>query len=430
VIGNSEEQAAFIRTVREILAVEQPVKMIFIIREEYLGHLFDFEREVPELLRKKLRVEPMNLDKVRQVILGAAAAPDSNISLKAGEADAIAEGIFAKIRGDKQSLTIPLPYLQVFLDKLYLHITGDEDRQEAATFNLAALSEIGDIGDVLRDFLEEQAYQLQRELGRKYRALPEDAAWQILSPFVTLEGTKEPLGVNTLRQRLPDFSTEAVDLALQSLENRRILRYDDREELYEIAHDSLALRIAERRSDEEIALLEIRRLIKGQISLKEEARALLTEKQLNFIDPYLDKLALTTEEQQLLDDSRAAVAAQWAAAEREEKARRRRLQRSIIVLGIFSAAMIALAIWALGQQSAAKANARTAEEQLQKNIQQRIVNIASDLEGFGDSYRDLGKAGYACDSYLAGLDSLQTLKGYDTLAIYTDLLNKYEQLCQ
>ena len=39
----------------------------------------------------------------------------------------IATKIFEKIRGDEKSLTIQLPYLQVFLDKLYLDITHDED---------------------------------------------------------------------------------------------------------------------------------------------------------------------------------------------------------------------------------------------------------------------------------------------------------------
>jgi hypothetical protein len=100
------------------------------------------------------------------------------------------------------------------------------------------------------------------------------------------------------------------------------------------------------------------------------------------------------------------------------------------VLVVFSVAMIALAIWALEQQTVAKANAKVAEEQLQKNIKQRIVNIAADLEGFGDSYRDLGKTAYACDSYLTGLDSLRTLEGHDTLMVYSSLLTKYEELCQ
>ncbi|MEP6556766.1 MAG: ATP-binding protein, partial [Ferruginibacter sp.] len=126
ILGNKAEQERFIETVKEILQVEQPVKMIFSIREEYLGHLNNFERAVPQLMRKKLRVEPMNLDKVRQVIVGATAYENSNVHLQNGETDVIAEGIFDKIKGDDKTLTIQLPYLQVFLDKFYLDITKDE----------------------------------------------------------------------------------------------------------------------------------------------------------------------------------------------------------------------------------------------------------------------------------------------------------------
>lgn len=427
VIGTKEEQTLFIQTVREILEVDQPVKLIFIIREEYLGHLFDFEKAVPELLRKKLRVEPMNLDKVRQVILGAAQTPNSNIHLRKGEENAIAEGIFSKIKGDKNTLTIQLPYLQVLLDKLYLHLTGDQQRQAEATFSMAGLQEIGDISDVLRDFLEEQAASIQQEIHQKYPDLPEDAVWQVLSPFVTLDGTKEPFGLSTLYQRLPSFPPTAVNTGLQALENRRILRYEEKDNLYEIAHDSLALRIAERRSDEEIALLEIRRLIKGQVSLKEEARALFTERQLNFIEPFIDKLALTEEEQQLITESRRAVAAKKAESERQARAKRRRLQGTVAVLSIFSIVTVALAIWALGQQSAAQRSAKVAEERLLANEKQQAIARAREFAAYGDSYLDLDKREYACESYT---QALSILEGYKEERIFAELSQKSQATCQ
>ena len=114
ILGTVTEQELFIKTVQEILQSEQPVKLIFSIREEYLGHLFEIERAVPQLRRKKIRIEPMNLEKVKQVIIGASEYEDSNIRLKPGESEQIAEGIFDKIKGKGKSLTIQLPFLQVF----------------------------------------------------------------------------------------------------------------------------------------------------------------------------------------------------------------------------------------------------------------------------------------------------------------------------
>lgn len=326
VLGSKAEQAEFIRNVQEIQSVEHPVKMIFVIREEYLGHLFEFERSVPQLLRKKLRVEPMNLDKVGQVVRGAAQLNLSNIRLQAGQETAIIEGIFQKIKGKEQTLAIQLPYLQVFLDKLYLHITRDESRQADALFTTQALSEIGDIGDVLRNFLEEQAIRIQKTLAGRHADLPEDTVWQILSPLATLEGTKEPMLETTLIKRLPTLPPAVVSEGLRLLEQQRILRFDENEGRYEVAHDSLAARIAEHRNDDEIAILEIRRLVSSQMALKADARELFSKKQLNLIDPYLGKLGLETEALELIEQSRREV---FAAAYR--KRRRNTIIGSLVV---------------------------------------------------------------------------------------------------
>ncbi len=330
--------------------------MIFVIREEYLGHLFEFERSVPQLLRKKLRVEPMNLDKVGQVVRGAAQLNLSNIRLQAGEETAIIEGIFQKIKGKEQTLAIQLPYLQVFLDKLYLHITGDESRQADALFTTQALSEIGDIGDVLRNFLEEQAIRIQKTLAGRHADLPEDTIWQILSPLATLEGTKEPMLETTLIKRLPTLAPVLVSEGLRLLEQQRILRFDENEGRYEVAHDSLAARIAEHRNDDEIAILEIRRLVSSQMALKADARELFSEKQLNLIDPYLDKLGLEAEALELIEESR-----KWVKA----TARRKR-RRNLIIGSVLALAAVVSIVFGLRANTAAR-TADTARQNAERS---------------------------------------------------------------
>jgi len=312
ILGNKTEQDTFVETVQEILLVEQPVKIIISIREEYLGYLYEFERKVPQLLRKKLRVEPMHLEKVKTVITQVGQLPQGNVRLQQGQEAAIAEGIFDKIKGKEKTLAIELPYLQVFLDKLYLQTTGDETRQADALFTLAALKKMGDIGDVLRDFLDEQVLKTAKDLGQKPETI-----WSILSPFVTLEGTKDPLSEQELFLRLPGIDRALVRSALEAFFKSRILRYTEQEQRYEIKHDSLAKQIHAKRSDEEIAILEVQRLIKSYVALKPEARDYFTEKQLLFIEPFLHKFSPTAEEQDWIDVSRTHVD-----AEKEAEARR------------------------------------------------------------------------------------------------------------
>lgn len=332
ILGSIKEQELFIKTVHEILQSQQPVKLIFSIREEYLGHLFEFERAVPQLMRKKLRIEPMNLEKVKQVIIGAAEFENSNIRLKPGESEQIAEGIFKKIKG--KSLTIQLPFLQVFLDKFYMKITGDESREANAEFSLQKLNEMGEIGDVLINFLEEQVAGISKKLKEKYARLTPEITWKILSPFSTLEGTKEPINKKDLYDCLNDYDTAMVDDIVDAFINSRILRYNEATDMFEIAHDSIAKPIAEKRSAEETSLLEIKRLLESQVAVKEEAREYFTEKQLIFIEPCLKKFKVSDEERNWINKSGAYIHAQKEAG--KKKRRKRVITAGIIIMIVFT----------------------------------------------------------------------------------------------
>ncbi len=391
VIGDKEEQAQFIASVKEILRVDKPVKIIFSIREEYLGRLYEFEQEVPELLRKKLRVEPMNLDKVSQVLLGIHANKRTHVKLQNGEEDQIIQTVFEKIRGEGKGLSIPLPYFQVFLDKLYLEETkspenprGDESRQSEAVFHLETLQNMGDIGDVLRDFLDNQVNYIARE-----QQLDEEDIWKILSPFVTLDGTKQPITQEDLGPRLPEIDTDLIAQVLQSLETRRILRFSEDDGLYEVAHDSLAKQIAEKRSDEEIALMEVQRLIKTQSQLEASVREPFTEKQLNFMEPFLGKLNLSEEDRIFIEESRgrmlrvkqeAYIKAQEEEAKARldaQKARSQRIQFYLTFIA-FGIALLAGVFFYRAQIAQRRASEQASEAQEQRRIaleQQKIAHV-------------------------------------------------------
>ena len=316
ILGEKTEQDQFIESVREILRSEQPVKIILSIREEYLGYLYEFERKVPELLRKKLRIEPMSLGKVQSVVSGIGRLPQSNVQLEAGQEAAIGQGIFEKLKGREHTRTIELPYLQVFLDKLYLHISQDTERQVDALFTRAALQEMGDIGDVLRDFLDEQVQQNARTL----KTSPETIK-KLLAPFVTLDGTKDPLSATHLHSRLPELPPEFITRALQAFQNSRILRFDEKEQRYEVAHDSLARQIATYQDAEDVALQKAGQMIRTQLLIEEKDREVFSEKQLLFMEPYLGRMELRGEEKAWIEYSRA----HWQ-AERDARLERERAE--------------------------------------------------------------------------------------------------------
>jgi len=333
ILGNKEEQSQFIETIKEILASGQAVKIIFSIREEYLGHLYNFEKKVPQLLRKKIRVEPMNIDKVGQIIKGATSLKESIISIEQGEDKKLIEAVFEKLKG-KNELTIELPYLQVLLDKLYKSLTNDEEHKKEAIFNLDAFEKLGNIGDILSDFLEGQVNVIRNLLKKNFKRATINNLWKILSPFATLEGTKEPLTKEALYQQLPKIPKRLIDTVLETFISKgRILRYIKSSSVYELTHDALAKCIAEKRSDDEIAVMEVRRLIKSQVALRDQTRELFTPKQLTFIENFIEQLQLTKEEQKLIDQS-------YQAAEEELKKERRKQRNKLLLVG--SVAIVAI----------------------------------------------------------------------------------------
>ncbi len=415
ILGSAAEQKIFIKTVQDILLSEQPVKLIFCIREEFLGYLFEFEKAVPQLLRKKLRIEPMNLEKVKQVIIGATEYEGSNITLKPGEATQIAEGIFEKIKGKGQSLTIQLPFLQVFLDKFYLKISGDESREAEVEFSMQQLNGMGEIGDVLVNFLEEQVTRISKELKEKYDSVSPETTWKILSPFSTLEGTKQPISKKELYGRLPDYNAGMIDEVVDAFNKSRILRYNETMDMFEIAHDALARPIAEKRSAEETALLEIKRLIKSQVAVKEEAREYFSERQLSFIDPYLKKFSISDDERQWIAKSDAFIQTQKDLEKKKQheeliKTKKRlRVLRSLLIVAVISIiASVILFVNASKQRDLAKQQKLEADKQtkiaktqqaiaqnaLKRNIEFQTKSVGKKYQGgiifYSDSTRDRG----------------------------------------
>lgn len=405
IIGHKQEQQAFLEALEDMLSSGLPIKIIISIREEYLGYLFDFERKIPALLHKKLRVEPMNLDKVKQVIVGATAYENTNVTVKNGEAETLAEQIFEKLKDKKKSRTIQLPFLQVFLDKFYLEITKDKTRTAEAEFSLDALKKMGEIEDVLVDFLEEQVKILALDFKPKFPQINTVLVWKILSPFSTLDGTKEPMSKKELLTRLPDIESELIDALLLGFVNSRLLRFNEDSETYEISHDSLAKPIAEKRSLEENNLLEIRRLIKSQINVNEEAREYFTEKQLLFIEPYLHRFKLTTEEQSWIDKSKKTLKLRQQEQAEEEAAeiikvkKARNLKRKYYATALLTLLFVGLSVWAILETFKAKKTQSKLSIKIKQNYSiQKILDeeikfvnelIMEIMQGQGEQYQNL-----------------------------------------
>lgn len=273
VLGQKSEQERFYGAVREILASDVACRMIVSLREEYLAGLDRFEQVVPTLFDKRLRVEAMTNANIEKVIVGTVAAND----IKLENGSATARKIIEQI-ADGQG-QVQLAYLQVYLDHLY-RVDGGGGRGAAIEFSDEEVKRAGSLGDIMAEFLETQESAIQAGLEARGVGVPAGGIARLLEEFVSVEGTKQPITVDILADRVRAARPWLQD-ALDALVSSRLIRFGDGR--YELAHDSLATHIAARRTAEAKRILQVERMVGNRLSEYPQTRTMLNAEELALV---------------------------------------------------------------------------------------------------------------------------------------------------
>ncbi len=306
IMGDEDEKQAFIKLVHTIFTSPQTkfCSLLFILREEYFAWMEPFEKLIPGFSDRRLRVENMRPQQVKDVILRSCEAFHITLEDGAKNVDQIIDTVANKTN-------IPLPYLQVYLDQLWREdykrtypegYPGKED-PPPLVITTKEIEACGKIKDVLQRFLVERKDAIQKELKEKFPHLPDNFTAKVLDSFVSFKGTKRPLAYQvdndyivlsaTTAPELADLPANALHNCLTELERSRIVRMDG--SYIELAHDVLAALIDDMRSDMERRLNEIRYQIHNRREEYRYTGDVLSIKELNYYDEYLDKLHLNDE---------------------------------------------------------------------------------------------------------------------------------------
>ncbi|PLX04295.1 MAG: hypothetical protein C0594_09300, partial [Marinilabiliales bacterium] len=313
IFGTEDEKKEFIKSVKKIAESELQVKFLFVIREEYLASITEFEREIPEFLENRIRIEKMRRQNAEECINGPCKVHKIEVE------EGFAKSLLDKLSPD--SSDIELTYLQVYLDKVF----RISDKQH---FHLNLLEQIGNVSDLLGDFLEEQIAQLDK---------PEDAL-AILKSFVSNKGTKRP----ATREEIVSYATslgrkiDAVetDQLIQSFVGLRILRDKDDNNRYELRHDALAAKIFEKISGDEKELMEVRQFVENAYEVFQNRNILLSSDDVRYLSEYESRITLRDELNEFVSNSK-----------KEHKARKRSLRRVTIISAFAFVAMISFLIY-------------------------------------------------------------------------------------
>ncbi|HOY18383.1 MAG TPA: hypothetical protein PLC89_13845 [Haliscomenobacter sp.] len=347
ILGKKEEQLAFARSIRALLDAELPCKILMVMREEFIGQLYYLEKEIPGIYDFRLRVEPMGLKKVQEVISGSL----QHFQVRVPDAERNIERMYNNISVGKSG--VQLPHLQVYLDMFWREdfartypaveqahllagMAADPPVYPPLEFTPEEIDNFGNIESVLARFLAEQERSLQAELRQQFgNGIPEQAVRQVLDLFVSEQGTKKPRiyrrdeqglhlsDTEELLLLLVQLSPAALSYALNQLYESRLLR--ERDDALELAHDSLAALIFRERSDEQRKISDL--LIRLQNAQREfelsEGQELPSRKLLLDTEELLAVLPLSPELREFYEQSQA----EWqrrAATEQEEAERRAR----------------------------------------------------------------------------------------------------------
>jgi len=218
--GKADEQARFYQDIRDLLQSDRQVKVLLVMREEWLGHLNAFERVVPGLFDNRVRIERMREQMLlRSVIPGMVRA--AGITLL--EPKHTVPRIIQQIEDPRDG--VDLADLQVYLDRMYRRAAADGG--SPVQFDPALVEKVGEIKNVLSVFLEEQMQNLENKLKATF-ALPDASSipLDILFTLVTNDRTKRSQSLEEILEQMPEktgVSREIVEYCLRQMQEMRLL---------------------------------------------------------------------------------------------------------------------------------------------------------------------------------------------------------------
>jgi WD40 repeat protein len=296
IFGNKDEKKSVVQVIKALVESDIQCRFIFVMREEYMAGITEFEKSIPTIFSNRVRIEKMAHINAIEAIKGPCKV--ANIDLEEGFAEALLEKL------SPNSADVELTYLQVFLDKIFRLATsalpplGWELKGESAltgegnktpAFTLELLHRTGNVSDLLGSFLEEQIKVLDEP----------ETGLTILKSFVSIKGTKKQLTheevIDSSRLLGKDITAGVIIEYLQNFVNLRILRDKDESGRYELRHDSLATKIYEKITLVEKELMEVRNFIENEYENYKKRRVLLNDKDLAYISRYEKSLFLNPE---------------------------------------------------------------------------------------------------------------------------------------
>jgi WD40 repeat protein len=365
IFGSQEEKTEFRKLIKEVIKSETQCRVLFIIREEFLAGITEFEYDLPEIFSNRFRVEKMKRANAISAIEGPCKV--HKIDTEPGFSEELIDKLCPA------GNDIELTFLQIYLDRILrlasdeLQVSqegtdlstvhppsfghrslgeGDRGDQGGLIFTTNLLSLAGNVSDLLGQFLEEQIKELDDP----------DNGMSILKSFVSVQGTKRQMNESEILVSIGAFGTVIAEQDLLKYLTKfvdlRILRERNETGHFELRHDAIAAKIFEKFTAIEKDIIEVRQFIDNALSVYEKRGKLLTAEDLKYIAPYEDKLYLSRQTEGFIHKSKSEII-------RSRKSKRTFAMITAIALIIL---LSGFTIWALNERKTALKERETANQ--------------------------------------------------------------------
>jgi hypothetical protein len=347
--GEEEEKKKFFILLNKLIRNKVPCRIMLIMREEFIGHLSEFESLCPSIFQHRFRVEKMGRKNVEDVIEHILEAPGYRTFFNVEDSHKLAESILSKLPDKKKE--IELAHVQVFLGELWDRAQSTKKENELPLLGSALIHDDDNLEKILESFLRKQMTELEESYGER-------VPLELLAAMISERFTKLQLSEAAIKEDLEQkkvVSKKNISELLAELHQRRIIRplKSGDETQYEISHDVLALVVGQNLTEE----MKMREKAGDIYKMYQDRPGLFTRDDIDYLRPFKQSLAYPADLQLRISESIAAIRKQQ---ELELVKTRKRLRTLYGLLGMAAIALVVAIVFYFNANKATE-QAKTAE---------------------------------------------------------------------
>lgn len=280
------------------------LRLVLVIREDFLGQLQTLEEHIPGLLDIRFRLEQLGREAAAHVI-EEPARPYGVVWERQ-----LVQTLLDELETGSEGNIAP-PQLQIVCDRLYQEVMAQRDSSSTGPVMItqAQFEALGGTESILGDYLEGVIKAFSDEQQQPARLL--------LGALVTTGGVKQRLPLADLARSADVANAEARQILDQLTEQRLLRRFaalpengTEPELAYELTHDYLAGRILLWLGEDFWAAQKAREILRQALPEWQSRTRLLTPEDLQLVQNQAKRLRLNLEECELVFATAVAYAAE------------------------------------------------------------------------------------------------------------------------